>query len=192
MGKKYILLAIIIMIIGGMYFAFTYRGERGEGLNPGNDTAPQPEAKPDDRFQEVNLTLYNKERTVCWEVSSAELSSFEDKALLKLLPVSIEALNPARQKLYSVMAAKGIYRSGRGELTLSGPILINKDELEMETAELSWQKDHNLITGRGGVVFRAPFFTLTGDRFEARPDLNKLTVYGNRAKQAYFTWKERG
>jgi len=181
--NKRLLLIIILVLIGGIYFSFTYQ-------RPGDFQDLSPEIFPEEQFEDINITFFNLEKTISWEINSQRLERFEKEGLLVIQPVTINAMDQKEEQLYSVTASKGIYRSASCQLELTGPILLKKDKLELVTGWLKWQQNDNIISGGEGVSFNSPYFRLSGDHFTTKLEIESLTVYGRENEQAFFTWKE--
>lgn len=193
-AKKYILIIVLIVIIGGFYFSYTYQSE--DWTDPEqpeqaveSDTDIDNNAKPDDQFKDIKMMLYNKDSSIYWEIEAVNVERYAEKDIFQVSPVKIKALNEQDENLYLIQAEKGSFRQGEGELDLQGPILIKKDDLSVKVGELRFNETADLLAGQGGVNISSPAFRLNGESFEAEAGLESLTVFGGKDEQAYFSWK---
>lgn len=191
-GRVFVLvLLIIVVLIAGTYFAFTYQPELDESNDSGKE-APEADAIPDNKFKDIDLTVFNDD-SVKWQIEASDISSFSQGELFKLSPFTLTAYDQNNNDiLYTITADYCNYQPGKGKMEINGSVLMEmeKDELTMQTTRLSWDRDKDLIMGSGGVRFSSPSYQLTGGRFETNGDFTQLIVYKSEDKQAALLWKE--
>ncbi|QTL96898.1 LPS export ABC transporter periplasmic protein LptC [Iocasia frigidifontis] len=186
-----LVLLITVVLISGVYFAFTYQPAVDESDDSSTETL-EADTIPENKFKDIDLTVFNGDDSVSWQIKSSDISSFSQGELLKLSPLKLTAYDENDEVLYTITADYCNYRSALGEMEITGSVVMEKDELRMMTAHLDWDRDEELIRGSGGVSFTSPSYQLTGGRFQANTDFSQITVYKDEQERAALLWKEVG
>lgn len=184
--KKYMLLLIILIIIGGIYFSLTYHPVDNK-VSSRND-GDQPLA--DNLLKEINLTLYNRDKSITWKLNSKEVANYSYDGMLNMDSVNISAYDKREKEVYTISAVQGRYLGTEGRLNLSGAVKLKGVNLELAADSLTWDKEKDVITGSGGLNIRTLYYQLRGSYFETDPSLQKVSVSGNADKQACLKWDE--
>ena len=159
------------------------------------DTTNRPQKEennsPDQELSGISLSLYNNDKSVKFNLNANNVKQYENQSLLKLYPVKIKAydIQGEEELLYTFQAKSGKYHSTQGMLDLQGPVSIKRDKINLDFADLTWQKNKNRITGEK-VKFSSPNYSLTGARFESNTKLTRFVFYGSKENKARFIWKE--
>lgn len=184
-----IVLLITVVLISGIYFAFTYQPAVDEN-NDSSMASSERDTIPESKFKDIDLTVFNEDNSVNWQIEASDITSFSQGELLKLSPLNLTAYDKNDEILYTITADYCNYRSAQGEMDIIGSVVMEKDELRMLTAHLDWDKDEELIRGSGGVSFTSPSYQLTGGMFQATTDFSRITVYKGNKEQAALLLKE--
>ncbi len=185
-----IITAIIFSIIIGLYFTIVLQNEPESTFI--KDSEQNSKSKPKDKLKEVNFTLYNRDKTIKWKLTSQSATRFENKGFINLNPLKIKAYRiKDNYLLYSFTAKNGKYMYKEQKLEMTGSIQLEKEDYLLTTDKLTWYQQENIIKGRGRVKINGSSFTLKGNDFKIDIGLNRIIVTGNENKQAYFSWKEK-
>ncbi|ACL70501.1 LPS export ABC transporter periplasmic protein LptC [Halothermothrix orenii] len=187
-GKKVLIILIVLSImVAGVFFTFR------AGIN----TSDNPESTPDKQtgtYRELKgarLTLYSKSKDIRLEVSSSNVTNRDNNKTIDMTGIEVKVRdNKTEELLYTFSGQNGLYLADRGELRVSGPVVLQKDMITLNSGSLCWKENSDIITGKGGVKLDLPRFTIEGDKMEAAPGSGLVMIHGNQGKQARLTWKE--
>lgn len=183
--KIYALIMIILILIGGIIFSL-----RNNKIVDIEEPITDTETLPDDRMEEVEFSLYNQDRSVTWKLNSANLNRYNKQGLLELDVVEIIAYDMQDNELYTISAGSSTMDAGNN-ITLEDSVEVHQDQRTITAEKILWQQNNDIIEGTGGIVIKSPPFLITGQTFTSNSKLSKLTVNGNKDKQAFFSWEEK-
>lgn len=196
LNKKWLsILSIIFLFITVLFLfnIFTVENENNKNKIDNSDQTPQaPQAK--EEFADINLNLYNKDKTVKLELSAKNMRSYED--LLKMNPVKIKAYNIEDKKessqanlLYTLKGEKGNYQKEKGLLTISGMVTIKRSEKRFSFSEIIIDEDNSQVTAVGDVILETGEMVIKADKFKSNLALDYFDFFGIK-DQASLNWKE--
>ena len=195
LNKKWIIiLSVIFLTITALFlfnFSNTENGNNDEKKFENSSQEPQAE----EEFADINLNLYNKDKTVKLELSADNLARYEDENLLKMNPVEIKAYEIKNQEndeenlLYTLRGEKGNYKSDKGILKITGAVTIKRDKKRFSFEEITINEDNNEVLAQGNVILESEEIIVKSDRFISNFALDFLEFYGDK-KVARINWKE--
>jgi len=197
LNKKRIIIFIIIFLIIISFFIFnifTIENEVNNDEKKEEVTEEKPQAE--EEFADINLNLYNKDKTVKLELSAKNLSRYEDENLLKMNPVEIRAYDIEKTEesskdnlLYVLRGEKGNYQSDKGLLTISGVVTIERNKKRFSFEKITIDEDKNEVLASGDVVLESEEIIVRSDKFKSNLALDYFEFYGDK-KVARLNWKE--
>lgn len=197
LNKKRIIIFLIIFLIIISFFIFNIFTTENE-VNNDEKKEEVTEEKPqaEEEFADINLNLYNKDKTVKLELSAKNLSRYEDENLLKMNPVEIRAYDIEKTEesskdnlLYVLRGEKGNYQSDKGLLTISGAVTIERNKKRFSFEEITIDEDKNEVLARGNVVLESEEIIVRSDKFKSNLALDYFEFHGDK-KVARLNWKE--
>lgn len=196
LNRKWIIILSVIFIAITALFLFNFFSieEENEVEKNVEDSGQEPQAE--EEFADINLNLYNKDKTVKLELSAENLVRYEDENLLKMNPVEIKAYDikesdesKKENLLYTLRGEKGNYQSDKGLLTISGAVTIERDKKSFSFEEITINEENNEVLASGNVVLESEEMIVKSDRFRSNLALDYLEFYGDK-KVARLNWKE--
>ncbi|MFW6386382.1 MAG: LPS export ABC transporter periplasmic protein LptC [Bacillota bacterium] len=180
--RKITVFIVILFVAAAFVFAFMPEREMESEQNP--DELPGQEMK------DIQLTLYNTDHSVRWELTAGE--GRESGNSLNLDPLSVRVLREEDDKLlYSLAARGGDYREDEGKLYIEGPVDIDRGDYHFRTGDLVWDQEKDLIRGEEEVVVESSSLEVTGQGLEADSGFEWAAVDGSKEKQANLRWGDR-
>ena len=175
---------IILIIITGIYLLFADYQQPQKEVNILKE-------EPADLMENVEFVLYNYGQTRKWEVTVNEIIDNSWQNYFSLKPVTINAysLEANKELIYFLTAQSGKYYSSENQLNLTGFIELHKGNLLLKVDNVCWQQDRDVITGGNSLKMIAPDYTVSGSGFVSDLSLNEITIQGEEAKQASFSWR---
>jgi len=188
--KLMIVLSIIFLVITAL-FLFNFSTVENEKVVENSEQPPQAE----EEFADINLSLYNKNKTVKLELRAESLARYKDKNLLKMNPVEIKAYNIEDKKessqsnlLYNLKGEEGNYQKEKGLLTISGMVTIKRSEKKFSFSKIIIDEDNSQVTAIGNVILETGEMVIKADKFKSNLALDYFDFFGIK-DQASLNWK---
>ena len=201
--KKLFFISAVLLILIASFFLFNFKNDDSlksekENISQDENNNSEKESKAEREFADINLNLYNNDKSVKLELSAKNLAQYEDENLLKMNPVEIRAYDIDVESdesnednlLYILRAERGNYDEKKGLLKLTGSVTIEKDDISFSFAEMSIDQDNGEIMAQGDVLFEAGGITVRGKRFKTNFAFDHFVFYGDNQKTARLSWKE--
>ncbi|MCF8008708.1 MAG: LPS export ABC transporter periplasmic protein LptC [Halanaerobiales bacterium] len=184
-NRKLIFGIILLIIIStGVFFSLK---EYNKPLNQnGQDKTNQN--KIENFIKKVDLTLYNNNRTIKWNLDTEKLTSIKEGSIYEMDTINFSALE-AKNEIYSGQGQRAQYNNEEEILTIIDQIVIKKVELEIKLNKLKWFQKENKISGLDGVKLSSPNFIINADSLESDTDLSKIIFKGNELSKARLEWR---
>jgi len=192
--KRIIILSVVFLTITALFlfnFSNTENGNNDEKKFENSSQEPQAE----EEFADINLNLYNKDKTVKLELSAENLARYEDENLLKMNPVEIKAYEIKNQEndeenlLYTLKGEQGNYQSDKGILKITGAVTIKRDKKRFSFEEIIINEDSNQVLAKGNVVLESKEILVISDSFKSNLALDYFEFLGDK-KVARLNWEE--
>jgi len=161
-----LLLAVTSALAGIGFLVFrSVTARTGRGLEElGNEVLPQVAQ----RIQNFRRVKVKGGRTV-WEITAKDARYFErDNQVVVLEPQMTFYLKPGERQAH-VRGAEGRLTLEGGEvraLTLRGGVVVQLDDLQVETDEATYDRERDLITSPAGVTIRGRAIDVQGKGLE--------------------------
>lgn len=197
LNKKWIIVLSVIFIAIIALFLFNFFISEND-VNNDEKTKEVTKEKPqaEEEFADINLNLYNNDKTVKLELSAKNLARYENEDLLEMNPVEIRAYDikntdesSKENLLYVLRGEKGNYQSDQGLLTISGAVTVEKDQKSFSFEEITINEDNNEVLATGNVILENREIVVKSDRFKSNLALDYFEFYGDK-KVARINWKE--
>ncbi|ADL13666.1 LPS export ABC transporter periplasmic protein LptC [Acetohalobium arabaticum] len=185
MNKRWLgLILSLILITGGIYW--------GLAADDGTDSPPSPSSQqeqteeqvPQREASRVEINVSSDEGSTELKLIADRLSQSSSESELNLQQVVIKAYDKqggATDLQATLTAPQGYYWPQKGRLEFEGPVEVQNDKVEIKADTLRWDQKENRWIGKGSIVIihYQQEVKITGERFTAKVDLNKLHVTGN-------------
>lgn len=197
LNKKWVITFSIIFLVIIALFLFNFFISEND-VNNDEKTKEVTKEKPqaEEEFADINLNLYNNDKTVKLELSAKNLARYENEDLLEMNPVEIRAYDikntdesSKENLLYVLRGEKGNYQSDQGLLTISGAVTVEKDQKSFSFEEITINEDNNEVLATGNVILENREIVVKSDRFKSNLALDYFEFYGDK-KVARINWKE--
>jgi len=184
--KKKLIFGIIITIIIAFGIGFSIYDEMYNDNGPSqNNNNNQTE---EEYLTEIDLELYNNDKTIRWNLNSEKLQSKEDGNIYNMDLPYFEAYQDD-QLIYTGQGENAIYNNSQDLMSLSGDIEINKDNIILETQTIAWNQKNDIIRGEGGVKLTSSKLVISSETFQGPISLEKIEFFGTENSQAKVEWR---
>lgn len=168
-------LCLFLLIAAGLFLL----EDSGEGDAPLPAGQEKETAEPDKKLTGIHLNIYSLEGEKVMELKADSGEIYGEGAVLSGVEGWYFSDNGGK---WSFTAPGARWQSKTGLLEVEGPYTLNRRELSVTGGELSWERDKDVLEGRGGVVLSGKQFILRGEHFIAPSSLRSITVFGKPAR----------
>lgn len=185
--KRKIIFAIIIIIIIiiGITFSIYHETTR---VSQNRDSQDKKEEPDGEYLTEIDLVLYNKDKSIKWNLFSKKLKREDDGNIYNMSSPQFKAYEDEEQ-IYTGEGNEALYNKNRKEISFSGDINIKKQEFLLKTETITWDQSNDTVRGEKGVNLTSPDIIITAEEFTGPLSLEKLTFYGRENSQAKVEWR---
>ncbi|MGM0446513.1 MAG: LPS export ABC transporter periplasmic protein LptC [Bacillota bacterium] len=183
--RKKIIFGIIIIIIIAFGIGFSIYDELIDDSDDNQNIETETE---EEYLTEIDLELYNNDKTIRWNLNSEKLQSREEGNIYNMdLPYFKAYEND--DLIYTGEGKNAVYNSNQELMSLSGEIEINKDDMFLETQTIAWNQKDDIIRGEGGVKLTSPKFVISSETFQGPLSLERIEFFGTENNQAKVEWR---
>lgn len=212
LDKKLLLLGTcILIVVFGIFFSLFYQRDTYQSNVVDYEESDIDLQKPDNFFREVGLMFFNDQATISWQLESTEIKGFSRENILDLISVKVNVFEAKEndsfdnedritysnlsnsskiKKLYDLNASEANYNINDGLLELSGPVIINRDNINLELGSVLLEDGAKSILAENGVRLKSPDYILKGSSLESDFALSDITIKGDNQEQAYLSWEK--
>ena len=183
--RKKLIFGIIITVIIAFGIGFSIYDEISNDNDINQDNNNQAE---EEYLTEIDLELYNNDKTIRWNLNSEKLQSEEDGTLYNMDLPYFEAYQDD-ELIYTGQGENAVYNNRQELMSLSGDIKINKDNMVLETQTIAWNQKNDIIRGEGGVSLTSPKLVISSETFQGPISLETIEFYGTEQNQAKVEWR---
>jgi len=186
--KKYLIIIFMIITVAGIWYSIGSYKSYVE-INNKSNVEKEEELKPANEMKELHLTLYNKDKSIKWELESN--SAIKTEQGLEMIGIKIDVYDEIEGKeIYNFEALKAYYESVEEILEIKGPVKINSENLYLNIDNLIWEQKNDIIKGEGKIIINGPSFIIKGKKFRGNSSLTDISISGVSDRQAYMNWRQ--
>lgn len=182
--RKKLIFGIIITILIAFGIGFSIYDELLED-DDNQNISPETE---EEYLTQIDLELYNNDKSIRWNLNSDKLQSQENGSLYNMDLPYFEAYQND-ELIYTGEGENAIYNNEQELMSLSGDIEINKDNMLLETQTIAWNQKDDIIRGEGGVKLTSPKLVITSETFQGPLSLERIEFFGTENSQAKVEWR---
>jgi|AntRauTorckE6833_2_1112554.scaffolds.fasta_scaffold00122_9 LPS export ABC transporter protein LptC len=182
--KKKLIFGIIIIIIIAFGIGFSIYDE----LLEDDDNQNISKETEEEYLTEIDLELYNNDKTIRWNLNSKKLQSQNDGKIYNMDLPYFEAYEND-ELIYTGEGENAVYNNEQKLMSLSGDIEINKDNMLLETQTIAWNQKDDIIRGEGGVKLTSSKLVITSETFQGPISLERIEFFGTENSQAKVEWR---
>ena len=180
----FILIPLIIVLGLGLLFRdYIFVEER--------EVEEESDQKEELVLENTGFELFDDDYSREWALTAERMVYFREQEEIEISPVTIDIfdLTADRKHIYSLTAGWGKYDEKEETLYLYGGVKVEENGARLETENLIWFQQENIIRGEGGFWLETSDYILKGQEFESDSLLENVETIGGE-ERVYFRIKE--
>jgi lipopolysaccharide assembly outer membrane protein LptD (OstA) len=183
--RRWIGLILLIVIVGGIYLwsGADHNSQRDSEAIPEQSQTEIEKKLPQKEISDALLKVYSIDQTTRLKLKAEKMIQTKGEDELQLKNISLEVYKKdkpeGKEKVKATLiAAHGRYFPKAGKLKFAAPLSLLGNGIEVKADKLDWNRSENRWYGEGDVqiVYKSDNIKLTGERFIADVDLDRLKV----------------
>jgi len=138
---------------------------------------------PESQFENAEITFV-RNNSIKNFISAEEILKYYDDDNVYCKQIEIEFFDKDLKKESFLKAEKGVLKNNYEDIELNGDVymLSLKDSVEVFTDTLYYDKGKDLIFNNSYVMIKDKNGTITGEKFDAKPDFSEINLYKVKGK----------
>ena len=174
MDRKYIFLALLLLLAIAISLYFTLQGNPTTPVQP-----PEEQQGAEEELKDVSFSIFNQAQDHELQIDSEKVVNYQSQNRMELRPVEMRVYSTITDELlYTLNGDLGYYFSDREYIEVIGDVKIESDDYYIEADVLDYFIDDNYLEGRGNVYIEGRNFTAEAVKFSSDLNLHDLILYG--------------